>query len=400
VALPPRFAALVLVTPAGEVVGSLPPVLAATPWWQEVEHVVRAVRERDGVDITILRLLEAELSGAQGGAVTYLAEIARPVPARPWHGTLDEHPLRQTWARPGGPAADLEWADSVLADRGLPRIAPADQVRSWNLSSLWRLPLRDQTAWLKVVPPFFAHESKMLARLAGGPVPTLLGSDGARVLMPEIQGEDLYQATLAQLTEMVTLLVGLQQAWIGRVDQLLAICLPDWRAPALAAKIADVVNRTAAELTTEEQATLVEFVDGLEARFELAAACGLPDTLVHGDFFPGNARGRGNSITLLDWGDCGVGHPLLDQAAFLDGVPSEALPAVRDHWHRLWARAVVGSQPERAAALLAPVAAARQAVIYRMFLDNIEPSEHPYHAADPAEWLRRAAALAAPNAPP
>ena len=396
--LPPRVATLVLVTPAGEVVGSLPPVPVATPWWQEVEPVVRAVRERDGVDVTILRLLEAELAGAQGGAVTYLAEIARPVPARPWHGTLDEHPLRQSWARPGGPAADLAWADSVLAASGLPRIAPAEQVRSWNLSSLWRLPVEGQTAWLKVVPPFFAHESEVLTRLAGGPVPTLLGTDGARVLMPEIPGEDLYRATLAQLIEMVALLVGLQQAWISRVDELLGIGLPDWRAPALGAKIADVVDRTAAELTAEDRATLADFVDGLAARFELIAACGLPDTLVHGDFFPGNARGSGDSITLLDWGDCGVGHPLLDQAAFLDRIPSEAVPAVKEHWHRLWARAVAGSQPERAAALLAPVAAARQAVIYRMFLDNIEPSEHPYHAADPADWLRRTAVLSTSNA--
>jgi hypothetical protein len=25
--------------------------------------------------------------------------------------------------------------------------------------------------------------------------------------------------------------------------------------------------------------------------------------------------------------------------------------------------------------------------------DRIEPAEHPYHRADPAEWLRRTAAL-------
>jgi hypothetical protein len=31
--------------------------------------------------------------------------------------------------------------------------------------------------------------------------------------------------------------------------------------------------------------------------------------------------------------------------------------------------------------------------MYRMFLDNIEPSERIYHAADPADWLARAAAL-------
>ena len=203
----------------------------------------------------------------------------------------------------------------------------------------------------KVVPPFFAHESDMLARLAGGPVPTLLGSDRARILMPEIPGEDLDHATLPQLIEMVTLLVGLQQAWIGRFAELMAIGLPDWRAQALGARIADVVDRTAAELTAEERGTLAGFVDELSARFERVGACGLPDTLVHGDFFPGNTRGIGTSITLLDWGDCGVGHPLLDQAAFLDRVPSEAVPAVRDHWHRLWARALPGSQPQTAADL-------------------------------------------------
>jgi hypothetical protein len=52
-----------------------------------------------------------------------------------------------------------------------------------------------------------------------------------------------------------------------------------------------------------------------------------------------------------------------------------------------------GSDPDRAAELLAPVAAARQAVIYQKFLDGIEPSEHPYHRDDPANWLRAAAEM-------
>ena len=39
--------------------------------------------------------------------------------------------------------------------------------------------------------------------------------------------------------------------------------------------------------------------------------------------------------------------------------------------------------------------AARQAAIYRKFLDNIEPSEWPYHAGDPRDWLGRTAVLIA-----
>ena len=70
--------------------------------------------------------------------------------------------------------------------------------------------------------------------------------------------------------------------------------------------------------------------------------------------------------------------------------------AVRAHWAKRWREAVPGCNPGRAAALLGPVAAARQAVICAKFLDNIEPSEQRYHRADPALWLARTAALLRP----
>src|SRR5215813_5457988 len=124
----PRTAAFVLVTPDGTPIGSLPTVPVVTPWWQDVEPVVAAVRDRYGIDVTILRLLEAELDRPPGGRVTYLAEVAGPVPAEAWRGTLDEHPLRHAFARPGGPAADLAWACSVLAERGLRPAARPIQV--------------------------------------------------------------------------------------------------------------------------------------------------------------------------------------------------------------------------------------------------------------------------------
>jgi hypothetical protein len=390
---PTRVATLVLVTPDGEIVGSLPPVPIDTPWWQDIEPVVRAVRTRFGAKVTVLRLLEAELGSAPGGAVTYVAEIARPIRAEPWPGSLDDHPLRQRWARPGGPAADLEWAESALRGLGMRRGGLPEQVRTWNLSSLWRLPVVGQTVWLKVVPPFFVHEGTMLDRLAGGPVPRLLARDDDRMVLAEIPGEDLYEADGSQLLMMVAILVDLQRQWIGRADELLALGLPDWRGPALSVAIADVVDRTGSKLDTLDRVALDAFILELPSRFEEVEACGVPDTLVHGDFHPGNARGEGTSITFLDWGDCGVGNPLLDQPAFLDRVPSDQAAAIRHHWLRTLERAVPGSRPDRAAEFLAPVAAARQAVIYRKFLDNIEPSEWPYHAADPAAWLRRAAAL-------
>lgn len=391
--VPPRTARLVLCTPDGRVRGILPPVAAATPWWQEVELVVRAVRDRFGIDATILRLLETELGRPHGGEVTYLAETADPAPVEPWGGTLDEQPLRLPYARPGGPAADLAWARQVLEGQGLRPSGAPEQIRSWNLSSLWRIPVEGQVAWLKVVPPFFAHEGRLLERLAGGPVPRLLGQAEGRVLLAEIPGEDLYEAGPARLLDMAALLAGLQRPWHGRAEDLLALGLPDWRAPALEAAVAAVVERTADQLAAADRAVLSGFLSGLPRRFADIAACGLDDTLVHGDFHPGNCRGEGSAITLLDWGDSGVGHPLLDQPAFLSRIPDEAVGPVRAHWHECWREAVPGADPDRAAALLAPVAAARQAVIYQGFLDRIEPAERVYHRTDPADWLGRTAAI-------
>ena len=394
--LPPRQVRLVIVRPDGEPLGISPVLAVSTQWWPEMRPVVEVARQELGLRVIVLRLLEAESEhGAVGGRVTYLAEVeAAPsdtVALDPWSGMLDEHPLRQKWARPGGPQPDLALADGVLRGLELVPTGPAEQVRSWNLSSLWRIPVEGQVVWLKHVPPFFGHEGAILARLAGGPVPTLLGHDRGRILMEEIPGVDLYGAEPAVLEELVRVLVALQVEWTGRTDELLRLGLPDWRDAALSPAIADVVERTATELLPEERATLSEFLDGLPARFARVAANGLPDTLVHGDFHPGNARGDGSSLTLLDWGDSGVGHPLLDQAAFLDQIPGSGARRIREVWHSSWRRAVPGSNPERAAALLAPIAAARQAVIYRIFLDGIEPSERAYHRSDPALWLRKTA---------
>jgi hypothetical protein len=383
----------VLVTPDGTLIGSLPPLTVATPWWPDVEPVVRAIHDRDGIDITVLRLLDAENDVPHGGCVTYLAEVARPVPAETWAGTLDDHPLRHPFARPAGPAADLAWAEAVLAAHGHRLAGPSVQVKTWNLSSIWRMHLQGQTVWLKVVPPFLAHEGPLLACLAGERVPTLIAYDGGRSLFTEIPGRDLPDADLPVLLGMLTFWVDIQQRWSNRVDELLALGLPDWRAPALSAVIEDVVDRSAAELSSEDRDTLHGFVRSLPDRYAEVSACGLQDSLVHGDFTPLNFRGDGHALTLLDWGDSGVGHPLLDQTAFLDRTPDHLTDQITQHWVQQWRAALPDSNPMRAFTLLAPVAAARQAVIYRHFLDCIEPSEHPYHRADPANRLRYTAKL-------
>ena len=392
--LPPRVVTLVLCLPDGEVLGALPPFEVGVPWWQEVGPVVAAAHSLHGVDVTVLRLLRGSYEDACGGPVTYLAQVSAPVPGlSPWDEPCTDHPLRLPYARPGGPAADLAWAEQALTAIDRPRTSTARQVRTWNLSSIWRLPTSAGPVWLKVVPPFFAHEGRVLRRLDPTVVPPLLATDAARVLLDEVAGEALYDASGPVLRRMVSRLVGLQTQWVDRVPDLLELGLPDWRAGSFPTQAAATLDRTADQLDPDVRLACEQVVNGLAPCFSAIEACGVPDTLVHGDFHPGNFVGDDGHLRLLDWGDCGVGNPLLDRAAFLERIPADDRAVVLAHWERLWRTAVPGCDPVRAGELLEPVAALRQAVIYDAFLAGIEPSERIYHRSDPARWLRTVAVL-------
>ena len=60
-AQPRRIARLVLVTPDGAVVGALPEMPVALPWWQDAEQVVRAARDGKGDSEVIEEAVRREL---------------------------------------------------------------------------------------------------------------------------------------------------------------------------------------------------------------------------------------------------------------------------------------------------------------------------------------------------
>lgn len=400
-----REVELVLCLRSGEVLGTTSAFTAAEPWLPFALPVVDAARESLGLEVLVLRLLElvARPSGTPD-LVRYLAEVDAAPPggllradAAIAEATTPE-PLRMPWADPGGPTRTLEWAAEELAARGIALTAPPVQVKSWNLSNLWLLPTAGGSVWLKQVPPFFAHEGAVIERMSRHAVPRLIARRGDTALLAEIEGEDLFVSTPAQRDAMIDLLVGLQCDTVGAIGELLAMGLPDWRLPSIAETGSHALGASVDELEAEQRTAVSRLIDGLDARAARLEACGLPDTLVHGDFHQGNVRGVDLDLTLLDWGDSGVGHPLLDEAAFTERLSPADGDSARAHWLRVWSEAVPGSDPAEALRLLAPVAALRQAIIYRGFLDRIEPDERVYHRADPVIWLARTADLLAADA--
>ncbi|MBU2666583.1 aminoglycoside phosphotransferase family protein [Actinoplanes bogorensis] len=373
-----RTVTLVLISPAGEILGETEPFEAAVPYWQEVSGF--------GPGLQVLRLLHADRSAPPGGHVTYLAEVTGSVerftikPVSPY--ASEPHPARAPYAELGGPTASLAWAATVVTGE-------AAQQRTWNLSAIWRIDgPSGPVAWLKQVPRFFAHEPyaiRMVAEFAPSLVPQLLAEgDHGRMLLAHAPGADRYGAGAEMCASIAAAFHPIQAHFAAHQAPL--------------AKIPDA--RLRVEPFARVAAPCYDTIPGLEAligdlpeRLAAIAACGLPDTLVHGDLHPGNVRtDDAGRLTIMDWGDCTFGHPAIDILRLTDGLTAPERDALLDAWAGRWTQTVPGSDPLRAVNLMRPIYALRGAVIYSAFLAGIEPSEWPYHAADVPERLTAAVA--------
>lgn len=391
---------LVLVLPDGRPLGLTAPFVV--PWesadepdwdWRETSTVLAAARRALGIDPILLRL--ARVTARTAGSaeeVVYVAEVAEPPALTLYDGDaalIADARLRMAWAKPGGPGRYLDWARRSLDAADIVPTGEPQQIRTWNLSALWRVPTDHGDVWLKAVPPFFAHEGVVLERLQSFAVPRLIARTDGAVLLADVPGTDRYGAGEQSARRMIDLLVGIQAS----VDVSTLPPLPSWT-PTGIIPAAERTLALADDLDAADRAAVTQLIGRLDGLQTALAACGLPDTLVHGDFHPGNVRGDDDRLVLLDWGDSGIGHPLLDHAAFTERMPASAASTLTTYWTNAWRTAVPGSDPERALGLLAPFGALRQATLYRGFLDRIEESERVYHAGDPTAWLRRTAALA------
>ncbi|MEU8813234.1 phosphotransferase [Actinoplanes sp. NPDC048796] len=236
-------------------------------------------------------------------------------------------------------------------------------------------------AWLKQVPRFFGHEAhviRLLGEVAPGLAPELIAAgEHGRMLLAHAPGEDRYGAGPELCADIAAAFHPLQEYFAKNPALLSGV--PD-------ARLAPGPFERVAAPYLASVSGLGKLIEGLPERIAAIEECGLPDTLVHGDLHPGNVRtDDAGRLTIMDWGDCFFGHPGFDILRLTDD------PAVIRAWCRRWRGG--GADPERAIELLRPLAPLRSAVVYAGFLDNIEPSEFPYHAEDVPAALAAAASI-------
>ncbi|MFD4674797.1 phosphotransferase [Lentzea sp. NPDC058450] len=316
---------------------------APTLDWYHVEPVNEALEALLGVPTHVLRLITAVGGDTPcGGLVTYHVEaLGEPDRTHLHPAEEPEHDAerRLPYAKLGGPSELVAWADEHVE-----RTGPAVQVRTWNLSTVHRLPTANGPVWLKAVPPFFADEGAVIEMVAAhdpGLVPQVIARAPQRVLLSDEPGDDCWHVTPEDIRTIVPRWVAAQHALAGppRIRST-AVPMPDF---------------------------------------------GLPDTLTHGDFHPGNWRRTGR---IIDWSDAVWGHPALDACRVLEFSRPEVHDLLRHVWSEAWLAHRPHSRPLEALDVARRASHLHNAVKYQQFLDNVEESERIYHAGDAEGELR------------
>jgi len=372
-----------VVTSGAECVGVVGPFAVGNPWWAEVAPVTEHLRAVLGVPAYVLRLIGVEYGeGARDGHVTYHVEApGAAVALPPAQAPTDRHELRTRWATAAGLRDLFCWARDALATAGRPVTGPVEQHKTWNLAGLFRLPTATGPVWLKTTPHFAADEPRVIAAFAAvdpNLVPPVLAAGERRMLLANLPGQDCWHPDEATISSAIPRFVAAQSALDTPPPWL-----RDGRTPA--DDVRALLDRDLG-LDPDEVAGAI----ALLPRWTEVADCGLPDTIVHGDFHSGNWRADDGPPVVLDFADAHFGNPVLDGLRVADFLAEPRKPVARRVWVEAWRSVRPDSDPARALAVAEPLAHLAYAVRYQEFLDGIEPSERIYHLGDPASSVRAA----------
>jgi len=229
------------------------------------------------------------------------------------------------FARPGWLRELFRWTEEQVAPLGL-RVTGG--FRQWNASptfSLVRLEANDGALWFKATGEPNSHEmpvSLLLARLFPSHVPRILGihrswngwlsAEVTGTALDEISDHSNWERVAGELAE-------LQIASVGKSRELLDGKCKDFRVAEIVKFIDPFLVRMAEFMAAQEKASpaplakseLASLGEGLKEACSLLQSFGLPDTLGHIDFNPGNILVSPEHCVFLDWAEGCVTNPVI-----------------------------------------------------------------------------------------
>lgn len=229
------------------------------------------------------------------------------------------------FAKPGWMRELFSWAHEQTSPLGLRLTGNFRQYNASPTFSLLRIEADGDALWFKATGEPNAHElpiTVLLARLFPGHVPRILGVNPSwnGWLSVEASGTALDEITDCPAWEQVAAaLAELQIASIGKSTELLEGKCKDLRLPRLMGLIDPFLARMTVLMAAQEKRPpaalsnpeLASIGEGLKEACSLLESFGLPDTLGHIDFNPGNILVSPDRCTFLDWAEGCVTNPLI-----------------------------------------------------------------------------------------
>jgi Phosphotransferase enzyme family len=323
--------------------------------------------------------------------------------------------LRSPWARRGWFDLVELWIREQLARLNCTIIAPIEQVKTWGISCVLRIPTTNGNIYFKVIPTsfmqeqvpasspvnskpplLFAHEpmlTQALAVLYPRNMPTALAVDRERcwMLLADL-GSELYENPDKTAWRNALRVYGqLQVGAANQIETLFAAGCLDRRLDVLERQIDPLLSDkdTLSGLGKGRIEQLRASAPKLKAMCRELASYAVPQTLVHGDLHAGNIALRNDNPIYFDWTDGCVAHPFFDVITFLENVdnPAEQIH-LRDVYLSQWTDYEPMERLLEAFKLGAILGAVHQAVSYQHIIAHMEGMSKVELRGGASYWLR------------
>jgi hypothetical protein len=379
-------------------------------WDVNLGQICHQLRRTLGIATTVLRLASRRDDDEQGQVrLTYVLENRAPSWQPPAHGrwvaraelgdlaqpeqraVLDaelaevesgEIPeLCAPWCRVGWLDTATAWIAAQLRARSTPLVGEVEEVTNWSLSCVLREHTVAGAVYFKATAtlPLFVNEPVIMAGLARRypehiPMPLSLDPQRRWMLLPDV-GQPLGQnSPLAARQELLRSFGAIQRDSAAAIDELLELGCHDRRLERLSAQAATLAADAAAldGLTDAERAQFRTALPRLQAMCAALAACGIPQTLVHGDLHLNNVAVTAGRQQYFDWSDACVSHPFFDLISVFDEEDRAVQVQLRDAYLGIWSDCAPLERLLEAWELAQPLSDLHQAISYQHILVGLE----------------------------
>jgi hypothetical protein len=297
--------------------------------------------------------------------------------------------LRPPWARPGWYREAAGWLEAALASSGYRPSGAIEQIKTWDLSCILRVPTERGAVYFKATnpAPLMANEARVSAGLAAMfpdrvPAPLVADPERGWLALADFGPAVLELGFATPLDVRAAVLADfgrLQIAAADQIERLLAIGCADRRLAQLAAAIDPLLadELTMAGIEAEQRERLRAAGPALKALCARLDAGRVPATLVHGDLHLANVAQGASGYLFFDWCDAAVSHPFLDMSDILHEADPAIQTRLRDSYLAVWTDYEPLERLAQLWRLAHPLCALYQAVSYRSLIRHTEPRNRP-----------------------